>query len=98
MPAAVDATMIVPQIEQQPKTKIVRVAAAQIEPVPFDLDANVAKVCNLILEAGQKGVQLIGFAECAIPGYPYWIWYMNTPFCRRPIPTSVTSHARCRKP
>lgn len=74
MPATVDTTMIVPQLEQQPQSRIVRVAAAQIEPVPFDLDANVAKACNLILEAGQKGAQLIAFAECAIPGYPYWIW------------------------
>lgn len=54
--------------------RVVRVAAAQFAPVEFDLDANVDKVCKLIAEAGQKGVQLVAFAECAIPGYPYWIW------------------------
>jgi hypothetical protein len=54
--------------------KIVRVAATQLESVDFDLDANVAKACKYIALAAEQGCQLIGFSECFIPGYPYFIW------------------------
>ncbi|KAF3764066.1 carbon-nitrogen hydrolase [Cryphonectria parasitica EP155] len=74
MPAAADGTTVLPQLEPRLQPRIVRVAAAQFEPVPFDLEANIAKACKYITEAGHKGAKLIAFAECAIPGYPYWIW------------------------
>ena len=55
-------------------SKIVRVAATQLGSVDFDLDANVAKACKYIALAAEQGCQLIGFSECFIPGYPYFIW------------------------
>ncbi|KAF4631072.1 hypothetical protein G7Y89_g7063 [Cudoniella acicularis] len=54
--------------------RIVRVAATQLASVDFDLDACVDKACKAIVEASEKGCQLIGFSECFIPGYPFWIW------------------------
>lgn len=78
MPAALDNVIALDSASSfgasEAGPRVVRVAAAQFAPVEFDLDANTDKVCNLITEAGQKGVQLVAFAECAIPGYPYWIW------------------------
>ncbi|KAL4894686.1 carbon-nitrogen hydrolase [Aspergillus ambiguus] len=52
----------------------VRVAAIQAEPEWLDLQATVAKTCCLIEEAARKGVHLLAFPECWIPGYPAWIW------------------------
>jgi nitrilase len=55
-------------------SKVVRVAATQLESIDFDLDANVAKACKYIALAAEQGCQLIGFSECFVPGYPYFIW------------------------
>jgi aliphatic nitrilase len=52
----------------------IRVAAVQAAPVFLDLDATVDKAIALMDEAGAKGVELIGFPETWIPGYPFWIW------------------------
>jgi len=49
--------------------KIVKVAAAQIAPVNMDRDRIVEKVCQVILEAGGNGAQLVVFPETIIPGY-----------------------------
>lgn len=85
MPAAIDNVVVLDSASStgssEATPRIVRVAAAQFAPVEFDLDANVDKVCKLITEAGQKGVQLVAFAECAIPGYPYWIWSVVPLLC-----------------
>jgi nitrilase len=51
-----------------------RVAAVQAAPVFLDLDATIDKGVRLIREAATNGAQLIGFPECWIPGYPWWIW------------------------
>lgn len=68
--------------------KTVRVAATQLESIDFDLEANVAKACKYIAEAADKGCQLIGFSECFIPGYPFWIWYFVFPlYCCLPFLT-----------
>jgi hypothetical protein len=59
---------------ENPNPKIIRVAATQLESVDFDLNANVAKACKYIALAAEQGCKLIGFSECFIPGYPYFIW------------------------
>ncbi len=56
----------------QPST--LRIAAAQYEPEWLDLQASVKKTCSIITEAADKGVQIVGFSEAFIPGYPAWIW------------------------
>jgi hypothetical protein len=60
----------------------VRAAAAQLAPVLWDRDATMEKVCRAIREAGANGAQLVAFPETIIPGYPYWLRYMD-PFSAR---------------
>ncbi|QTH24625.1 carbon-nitrogen hydrolase family protein [Rhizorhabdus wittichii] len=49
-------------------------AAVQAAPEYLNLERGVEKTIALIEEAARKGVQLIGFPECWIPGYPFWAW------------------------
>ena len=55
-------------------TKILRVAAAQLSPVFLNKEKTVEKACQAILEAGEKGAELIVFPEAFISGYPDWVW------------------------
>jgi nitrilase len=52
--------------------RTVKVAAAHVAPVYFDVEKTVDKACNVIGEAAKQGVQLIAFSECFLPGYPHW--------------------------
>jgi nitrilase len=58
------------------RTKI-KLAAVQAAPVFLDKTATTSKVCSLILEAGEKGADVIGFPETFIPGYPGWLGVLN---------------------
>lgn len=51
--------------------KTIRVGAVQAEPVWFDLDGCVDKTIQLINQASADGVQVLGFPEAWIPGYPW---------------------------
>ncbi|KAM0481982.1 hypothetical protein ACHAPX_003316 [Trichoderma viride] len=51
--------------------KTIRVGAVQAEPVWFDLDGCVDKTIQLINQAAADGVQVLGFPEAWIPGYPW---------------------------
>jgi len=48
----------------------VNVAAVQAEPGWNDLQNSVDKAISLIEDAGKKGVNVLGFPEVFIPGYP----------------------------
>jgi len=50
----------------------VRVAAAQFAVPPFDTDAGVEKVCDVLVAASHKGAELVVFPETFLGGYPYW--------------------------
>lgn len=52
-------------------SKTVRLGAVQAEPVWLDLQGSVDKTIKLIHEAGQKGINVLGFPEAWIPGYPW---------------------------
>ena len=51
--------------------KTVRVGAVQAEPEWLDLEASIDKTIDLIKQAGREGVQVLGFPEVFIPGYPW---------------------------
>ncbi|KAI0549895.1 putative nitrilase [Xylaria curta] len=55
-------------------TTMVRVGAVQAEPVWLDLDGSVDKTISLIKSASADGVQVLGFPEVWIPGYPWSMW------------------------
>ena len=49
-----------------------KAAAIQAAPVFLNREATVEKACRLILEAANRGAQLIVFPEVFVAGYPYW--------------------------
>jgi nitrilase len=49
-----------------------KAAAIQAAPVFFNREATAEKACRLILEAANRGAQLIVFPEVFVAGYPYW--------------------------
>ena len=49
-----------------------KAAAIQAAPVFLNREATVEKACRLIIEAADRGAQLIVFPEVFVPGYPYW--------------------------
>lgn len=55
-------------------TNSIKVAAAQLSPVFLNKEKTVEKACKAILEAGEKGADLIVFPEAYISGYPDWVW------------------------
>ncbi|KAF9768031.1 hypothetical protein IL306_014715 [Fusarium sp. DS 682] len=52
----------------------VKVGAVQAEPVWLDLEGSVDKTIALIEKASADGVQVLGFPEVWIPGYPWQMW------------------------
>ncbi|MEM9134247.1 MAG: carbon-nitrogen hydrolase family protein [Actinomycetota bacterium] len=54
--------------------RVVRVAAAQAEPVWLDMEKTTDKVIEYLAEAAGNDAELIAFPETFIPGYPWQIW------------------------
>jgi aliphatic nitrilase len=61
--------------DRYPKFKAASVQAA---PVFLNREETIEKTCDLIIEAGEHGAQVIGFPEGFIPGYPDWFTYMKS--------------------
>jgi nitrilase len=69
----------------------VKVGAVQADPVCFDLQGGVDKTISIIQKAAADGVNVLGFPEVFIPGYPWCI--SSLPF----TPVQFGSDAiRCR--
>ncbi|KAH6673031.1 putative nitrilase [Halenospora varia] len=63
----------------KPKEETVRLGAVQAEPIWLDLQGTVAKTIKIIQDAGTKGINVLGFPEVWIPGYPWNIWTQSIP-------------------
>ena len=48
------------------------VGLAQMAPVWLDRAATLDKVQQSLVDAGERGVQLLAFGEALVPGYPFW--------------------------
>jgi len=59
-----------------------KLAAVQAESVWFDIDGGITKAIRLIEQAGSAGAKanLIGFGECWLGGYPFYVWVGNPAF------------------
>ena len=55
-----------------------RIAVVQCAPVMFDKAASVAKMVELIHQAGENGAELVVFPELIIPCYPYGMTFGYT--------------------
>ncbi|TVY40490.1 Nitrilase [Lachnellula subtilissima] len=60
-------------------SKPIRLGAVQAEPVWLDLQGTVQKTIKIIADAGRKGINVLGFPEVWIPGYPWNIWTQSVP-------------------
>ena len=60
-------------------TRVVKAAAVQCSPVLYSQSGTVKKVCDLIAELGQQGVQFAVFPETVVPYYPYFS-FVQPPF------------------
>ncbi len=49
---------------------VVRVAAIQAAPVLFDRDGTIAKMADLVADAGAQGAQMVVLPEALVPAYP----------------------------
>lgn len=50
-----------------------RVAIAQIAPVPLDRTRTTQRVVSSVREAAGAGAGLVAFGETFLPGYPFWL-------------------------
>jgi nitrilase len=55
------------------KTKV-KVGAVQAEPGWLDLQASVSKTVDLVERAASENVNVLGFPEVWIPGYPWCVY------------------------
>jgi len=60
-------------------SRIVKATAVQCSPVLYSQAGTVQKVCELIAELGQQGVEFAVFPETVVPYYPYFS-FVQPPF------------------
>jgi nitrilase len=53
-----------------------KVAVAQVSPVFQDLEASLDLACEIIIDAGREGADLVVLPEAFLPGYPEWAWQL----------------------
>lgn len=60
--------------DNYPKVKL---AAAQVAPIFLNREKTIEKACEVIIEAGKNGANIIGFPECYVPGFPHWFDFLK---------------------
>ena len=56
----------------QPSSPLV-IGFAQVAPVWLNRGATLGKVVAAIHRAADQGASVVGFGECLVPGYPFWL-------------------------
>lgn len=51
----------------------IKIGAVQAEPAWLNLQESVKKVTSLVEQAGKDGVNVLGFPELFVPGYPWYV-------------------------
>lgn len=54
-------------------SETIKVGAVQAEPAWLNLPESVKKVTSLVEQAGKDGVNVLGFPELFVPGYPWFV-------------------------
>ncbi|PTB48556.1 hypothetical protein M431DRAFT_501016 [Trichoderma harzianum CBS 226.95] len=54
-------------------SETIKVGAVQAEPAWLNLPESVKKVTSLVEQAGKDGVNVLGFPELFVPGYPWFL-------------------------
>lgn len=71
---------------------LLKVALAQIAPVWLNKSETIEKVKKSILEAVEKGCELIVFGEGLVPGYPWWLSITNSAAWDNQIQKEIHAH------
>ncbi len=59
------------------KQETLRVGIAQFRPVWLDKEATFELVLDAMRKAASEGAELLVFGEAFLPGYPFWLAYMD---------------------
>lgn len=54
-------------------SETIKVGAVQAEPAWLNLPESVKKVTSLVEKASKDGVNVLGFPELFVPGYPWCV-------------------------
>lgn len=52
---------------------LLKIGLAQIAPVWLDKNSTLDRIVKTLVDAGEKGCELVVFGEGLLPGYPFWI-------------------------
>ncbi|MCX5754579.1 MAG: carbon-nitrogen hydrolase family protein [Gemmatimonadetes bacterium] len=74
------------------KAQQLTIAAAQIAPVWLDRERTLAKVCQWIARAADRGCGLVAFGEALVPGYPWWIEHTDGARFNSPMQKALHAH------
>lgn len=58
--------------------KPIRIGSAQVEPVHWDLNGTIDKLCDYMAAAGDAKMDLVTFSEGFMSGYPWFNFFANT--------------------
>ncbi|HSF53807.1 MAG TPA: nitrilase-related carbon-nitrogen hydrolase, partial [Algoriphagus sp.] len=71
---------------------LLKVALAQIAPVWLNKSGTLEKVKLAIIEASEKGAELLVFGEGLVPGYPWWLSITNASAWDNKIQKEIYAH------
>jgi len=69
-----------------------KIALAQISPVWLNKEKTIDKVKICIADAGSQKCELIVFGEALLPGYPFWLSFLNGAEFDSPIHKEIHAH------